>query len=133
MTDKALRNLAAAAIAAALGVIWIGCEPAALLKAASGDVSGTWQGNVAGGGPGLDFVLVLEQSGTALAGVFKAGGRYEHPVTTGSVSGRTVRFTVDMSGRLMQFTGTLNSAGTRMEGTAVNYMGVDFPWYADRM
>jgi hypothetical protein len=87
---------------------------------------------VAGGGAGLDFVLVLQQSGTALSGVFTTGGKYDHPVTGGSVAGRSVRFTVDMSGRPMQFTGTLNAAGTRMEGTAENYMGVTFPWYANR-
>jgi hypothetical protein len=79
------------------------------------DISGTWEANVQTSAGNGTPTFVLKQDGEKLTGTY-AGTLGNAPVT-GTVKGNDVTLEFDVSGTKVTYTGKIDSAGKKMEGT----------------
>lgn len=84
------------------------------------DLTGTWNAKVNLGDQQGSPTFVLKQDGSKLTGTY-SGALGEAPVT-GTIKGSDVTLDFEASGAKIHYTGKVDSAGTKMEGT-VDYGG----------
>ncbi len=93
------------------------------LAAYAAEVTGTWNAKVDPGGVGATpTTFFLKQDGEKLRGICSTM-QGDAPLT-GTIKGDKISFDCEAAGVKIQFEGTVNSAGTEMEGTC------DFPGLA---
>ena len=79
------------------------------------DISGTWEATVQTSAGNGTPTFVLKQDGEKLTGTY-AGTLGNAPVT-GTVKGNDVTLEFDVSGTKVTYTGKIDSAGKKIEGT----------------
>ena len=84
------------------------------------NLTGTWNAQVEVGGQTGSPTFVLKQDGSNLTGTY-SGALGEAPIT-GTIKDNKVTITFEVQGNTIKYNGTVNSAGTQMEGTA-DYAG----------
>jgi FlaG/FlaF family flagellin (archaellin) len=79
------------------------------------DLTGTWTANVQTSGGNGTPTFTLKQDGDKLTGTY--AGQFGNAPVTGTVKGSDVTIEFDVSGTKATYTGKLDSAGTKIEGT----------------
>jgi hypothetical protein len=79
------------------------------------DLSGTWNAAVTTSGGSGNPTFVLKQDGDKLTGTY--AGQFGNAPVTGTVKGSDVTIAFEVSGTKATYTGKVDSAGTKIEGT----------------
>jgi hypothetical protein len=82
---------------------------------AATDISGTWDATVQTSAGNGTPTFVLKQDGDKLTGTYT--GTLGNAPVTGTVKGNDVTLEFDVSGTKVKYTGKIDSAGTKMEGS----------------
>ena len=82
---------------------------------AATDISGTWDATVQTSAGNGTPTFVLKQDGDKLTGTYS--GTLGNAAVTGTVKGNDVTLEFDVSGTKVKYTGKIDSAGTKMEGS----------------
>jgi len=87
----------------------------ALSVLAATDISGTWDATVQTSAGSGTPTFVLKQDGDKLTGTYS--GTFGTAPVTGTVNGSDVTLEFTVSGTKAKYTGKIDGAGTKMEGT----------------
>jgi len=82
---------------------------------AATDISGTWDATVQTSAGNGTPTFVLKQDGDKLTGTYS--GTLGNAAVTGTVKGSDVTLEFDVSGTKVKYSGKIDSAGTKMEGS----------------
>ena len=82
---------------------------------AATDISGTWDATVQTSAGNGTPTFVLKQDGDKLTGTYS--GTLGNAAVTGTVKGNDVTLEFDVSGTKVKYSGKIDSAGTKMEGS----------------